>query len=204
MPSSVPVTAFVALLFYAAVAGGGVQSTVADSNRTVVNACVAQVGVTVSYDPAYTRLAYPMGDIDISRGVCTDVIIRGFRAAGIDLQRLIHEDMRDNFSRYPARWGLKKPDPNIDHRRVPNIAAYLKRKGKQIPVTQADTSYVPGDIVTWIIPGNLDHIGIVSDTRVDGTSRYAVVHNIGRGAQLEDVLFAYTITGHFRYFSSTP
>ncbi|MFP4014637.1 MAG: DUF1287 domain-containing protein [Chitinispirillaceae bacterium] len=159
-----------------------------------------QTGVTTGYDPAYRRLDYPGGDVDIETGVCTDVVIRAFRAVKIDLQVLIHEDMKAHFSKYPKNWGLKKPDRNIDHRRVPNIMTYLKRKKMDLPVTQKGSDYKPGDLVTWKIPGNLDHIGIVVDVPVKGTDRFMVVHNIGRGARMEDVLFEFEVTGHFRYF----
>ena len=139
-------------------------------------------------------------DIPVDRGVCTDVVVRAFRAVNIDFQKLIHEDMQKHFSAYPATWGLKKPDPNIDHRRVSNIAKYLKRTGKEVPVSNNGRDYKPGDIVTWILPGDLDHIGLVSGIPVDSTDRFGVFHNIGNGAQLEDVLFEFTITGHYRYF----
>jgi uncharacterized protein YijF (DUF1287 family) len=146
------------------------------------------------------KITYPGGDVPLETGVCTDVIIRAFRSVGIDLQQLIHIDMVSNFSYYPQLWGVKKADSNIDHRRVPNIVCFLKRKSKSIPVTNAGPDYLPGDIVTWKLPGNLDHIGLVADVPVDGTDRFGVVHNIGNGAELEDILFHYEITGHFRYF----
>ncbi len=153
------------------------------------------------YDPAYVRLAYPNGDVPIKRGVCTDVVIRALRAAGTDLQKNVHEDMRRNFRAYPAKWGLKRPDPNIDHRRVPNLQTYFKRHGKALPVTDRVADYRPGDIVSWRLPNGLDHIGIVADGAVPGEVRHPVIHNIGRGAAEEDVLFAWKITGHYRYFA---
>jgi uncharacterized protein YijF (DUF1287 family) len=163
----------------------------------------SQVGVTIHYDGSYRQLQYPGGDVPRDRGVCTDVVIRAFRNAGIDLQQLVHEDMKRNFAAYPQSWGLRRPDPNIDHRRVPNLATFFARHGKKLPVTRKGADYKPGDIVTWRLPGGLPHIGLVSDVRVPASDRYRVVHNIGAGAQNEDVLFAYELTGHYRWFSST-
>lgn len=135
----------------------------------------------------------------MDRGVCTDVIIRALRAAGIDLQKEIHIDMTHHFSEYPSKWGLKKPDSNIDHRRVPNIQTYLKRMNRSLPVSDKEKDYHPGDIVTWKLPGDLPHIGIVSDIPVENTKRYGIIHNIGGGTVVEDALFLYQITGHYRY-----
>ena len=160
----------------------------------------AQVGVTIHYDGSYRQLHYPGGDIPRDRGVCTDVVIRAFRNAGLDLQQLVHEDMQRNFAAYPQSWGLRKPDANIDHRRVPNLATFFTRKGKKLAVTRKGADYKPGDIVTWRLPFGLPHIGIVSDVRVPHTDRYEIVHNIGSGARNEDVLFAYELTGHYRWF----
>lgn len=157
--------------------------------------------MTRYYDPAYTSLRYPNGDVPMDRGVCTDVVIRALRASGVDLQKNVHEDMRQNFRAYPSKWGLKRPDPNIDHRRVPNLQTYFRRRGKSLPVTQKGSDYLPGDIVSWKLPNGLDHIGVVSDATVAGQNRHAVVHNIGRGAEQEDILFAWKITGHYRYFA---
>ncbi|MDO4878297.1 MAG: DUF1287 domain-containing protein [Neisseria sp.] len=152
-----------------------------------------QIGRTTSYDPAYSRLPYPMGDVPVNKGVCTDVLIRALRRQGVDLQRLIHEDMAENFSAYPKKWGLARPDPNIDHRRVPNIAAYFRRKGYGV----ADGRYLAGDILTWDLGRGQTHIGIVSDRRAaDGTP--LILHNIGRGTREEDILRRYTVTGHYR------
>lgn len=159
-----------------------------------------QTTVTMYYDPAYRSLDYPGGDVSPDRGVCSDVIVRALRSVGADLQVLIHEDMRDHFSEYPQLWGLRKPDRNIDHRRVPNIACFLRRRGMVLPLTREAMDYRPGDIVTWKIPGNLDHVGIVADTIVQGTGRHAVIHNIGSGTRCEDILLTYPITGHYRYF----
>lgn len=165
---------------------------------SLTKAAREQVGVTVTYDPAYVALEFPGGDLPRDRGVCTDVVIRALRDAwGVDLQLAVNRDMNADFADYPAHWGLATTDRNIDHRRVPNLARLFTRIGAALPVTEAPTPYLPGDIVTWSLPGNLPHIGIVSDRLAkDGTP--LVLHNIGAGAQEEDILFAYPMTGHFR------
>lgn len=157
-----------------------------------------QVGVTVIYDPAYVSLAFPGGDLPRDRGVCTDVVIRALRDGwGIDLQLAVNRDMKADFSAYPSLWGLTRTDRNIDHRRVPNLQTLFARVGAELPLDDGPVPYLPGDIVTWKLPGNLDHIGIVSDQRTaEGTP--LILHNIGRGAQEEDILFAYPMTGHYR------
>ena len=161
----------------------------------------AQVGVTRHYDGSYVRLAYPGGDVAPDRGVCTDVVIRALRAAGLDLQQAVHEDMRRDFAAYPRLWGLRQPDRNIDHRRVPNLETWLRRAGHALPVTTRAADYRPGDLVSWRLPGGLPHIGVVSDRLApDGSGRRLVVHNIGAGAQVEDVLLAWAPVGHFRVF----
>jgi len=165
----------------------------------LVNAARQQTQSKVTYDGAYRRIGYPMGDVPPSRGVCTDVVIRAYRAVGIDLQVLVHEDMRESFGAYPRLWGLRKPDTNIDHRRVPNLQKFLERAGAKLSDTGAAADYLPGDLVTWMLPRNLPHIGIVSDRRAQGTSRPLVIHNIGAGPVEEDLLFSYPITGHYRY-----
>lgn len=171
------------LLFVACVLAVSVRADV-----RIATAAARQVGVTVVYDPAYVRLRYPGGDVPLDRGVCSDVVIRAFRAAlGVDLQRALHEDMRANFRLYPKMWGLAAPDTNIDHRRVPNLMKFFERRGKS---TRAP--FKAGDIVAWRLPGGLHHIGIVTEAPY-------VVHNIGRGAQREDILFAYPIIGHYRW-----
>ena len=173
----------------------------ADAALELVSAARAQVGRTLIYDPRYEKLAYPMGDVPIARGVCTDVVIRAFRGQGVDLQRLVHEDMRDHFKAYPQAWGLARPDANIDHRRVPNLATYFKRRGMELAAGDYPLGdYRAGDIVTWMLPGNLPHIGIVSDRTDPGSGRLLIIHNIGAGAVEEDMLTAYPITGHFRWF----
>lgn len=157
-----------------------------------------QVGVTVIYDPAYVTLDFPGGDLPRDRGVCTDVVIRALRDGwGIDLQLAVNRDMKADFAAYPALWGLSRPDRNIDHRRVPNLQTFFARIGAELPLQDEPAPYLPGDIVTWTLPGNLDHIGIVSD-RLGSDGTPLILHNIGRGAQEEDILFAYPITGHYR------
>lgn len=153
---------------------------------------------TVRYDGAYVQLKYPEGDVPANTGVCTDEIIRIYRALGIDLQKEVHEDMKANFHRYPRSFGLARPDSNIDHRRVPNLRVFFARKGESVPVTHIAGDYLPGDIVTWDLGRGLAHIGIVVDQRFG--DRHGIVHNIGAGPQLEDVLFSWTITGHYRYY----
>lgn len=164
----------------------------------LVAAARAQVGRTLRYDPAYRKLAYPNGDIPIEVGVCTDVVIRAMRQAlNLDLQKLVHEDMKKHFGAYPKNWGLTRPDRNIDHRRVPNLQTYFKRRDWQLQLSGDYASFKPGDIVTCIVPPHLPHIMIISDKRSpDG--RPLVIHNIGAGAQEEDVLAEFKLTGHYR------
>ena len=156
-----------------------------------------QIGVTMSYDPAYRKIAFPMGDVPLSTGVCTDVVIRALRGQGVDLQALVNKDMKTAWAAYPKIWGLQKPDGNIDHRRVPNLEVFFRRHGQSLSLSDK-TTFKAGDIVTWRLPqSNLPHIGIVSDKRAaDGTP--LIIHNIGRGTQEEDALFAYPQTGHYR------
>jgi hypothetical protein len=160
-------------------------------------AAMERLSHTVVYDPAYLRIPYPMGDVPAGQGVCTDEIVRAYRTLGVDLQRLVHEDMRANFAAYPPRWGLARPDKNIDHRRVPNLQVFFTRKGKKFAVSQNSEDYRPGDVVTWMLPGNLPHIGIATERRSADGKRPLIVHNMGRGPQLEDMLFSYPITGRY-------
>ena len=153
----------------------------------------------VIYDGSYRQIVYPMGDILLSKGVCTDLVIRAYRKVGIDLQQLVHEDMRDNFSEYPKIWGLTSTDTNIDHRRVPNLQMFFKRNGTELKISQTESDYRAGDLVTWMLPGNLPHIGIVSDQLIKDTFRPKIIHNIGKGPVEDDILFKYPITGHYRY-----
>lgn len=157
----------------------------------------SQIGVTLTYDSAYRKLAYPMGDVEPSKGVCTDVVIRALREQDKDLQRLVHEDMKKAWEQYPKNWGLKTTDRNIDHRRVPNLEVYFKRHGKVRSLTDV-ADFQAGDIVTWRLDNNAPHIGIVSDKKSAGGVPL-IIHNIGRGTQEEDILFEYKIVGHYRY-----
>jgi uncharacterized protein YijF (DUF1287 family) len=170
----------------------------------LIAAARAQIGVTRSYDPAYTAIPFPGGDVPREKGVCTDVIVRAYRDAfGLDLQALVNADMRAHFSDYPKAWGLKRPDPNIDHRRVLNLAAYFTRhRAKLAGAAFAPTEAQPGDLVTQLLPGNLPHIGIVSDKgALDG--RFLMIHNIGAGAEESDVLATYALTGRYALSPTT-
>lgn len=155
--------------------------------------------INVRYDPAYRVIPYPNGDVAPNRGVCSDVVIRAYRKMGIDLQKEVHEDMKSNFSLYPNNWGLRKPDKNIDHRRVPNLMTFFSRKGQKLPNSQIAADYKAGDIVCWNLGGGTTHIGIVSSNYNSSKTRYQIVHNIGWGQVLEDCLFSYKIIGHYRY-----
>ncbi len=168
--------------------------------QQLVAAALERTHQSVQYDGRYMAIEYPNGDVPENIGVCTDLVIRGYRKLGIDLQQKVHEDMKQDFASYPNYWGLKRPDPNIDHRRVPNLQTFFKKNGKTLPVSQDAVDYSPGDLVTWMLPGNLPHIGVLVDERSADGQRWKVVHNIGRGPKLEDMLFAYPITGHYRYF----
>lgn len=172
-------------------------------SRQIVEAALERTHHHVTYDGSYRSIPYPMGDVPDHIGVCTDVVIRSYRALGIDFQELVHEDMKDHFSAYPNHWGLNKPDSNIDHRRVPNLQTFFSRHGQVLPVTSNGTDYRAGDLVTWTVAGRLPHIGLVTDNIVPGTDRPMIVHNIGEGPKLEDMLFDYPITGHYRYEPQT-
>lgn len=165
-----------------------------------VAAAVERARHVVRYDPAYVRIPYPGGDVPAETGVCTDEIIRAYRAVGVDLQKEVHEDMLANFSAYPARWRRQVPDSNIDHRRVPNLMVFFSRRGESLPVTTRADDYAPGDIVTWDLGGGLTHIGIVVDQKGLFSRRHKIEHNIGAGPRIEDALFDWKITGHYRYF----
>ena len=163
----------------------------------IATAARQQIGVTTEYDPAYATIAYPGGDVPMHTGVCCDVVVRAIRKVGIDLQKEVHEDKRENFSAYPKKWGLKKPDKNIDHRRVPNLMRYFERH--QIAMAEklkAGETYRPGDIVAWNLGGGILHTGLVSDKSRAGTP--LIIHNIGSGAKEEDILFKYQVIGHYR------
>ncbi|GAB1364356.1 hypothetical protein MASR1M32_35920 [Rhodobacter sp.] len=173
------------------------QVAAAPEAGRLIRAAEGQVGVTTVYDPAYVTLDFPGGDVPQGRGVCTDVVIRALREAhGIDLQLAVNTDMKANFSKYPANWGLTRTDRNIDHRRVPNMAKLLQRMGAELPLTSEPADFQPGDIVTSMLPGNLPHVMIVTDR--PGAGALMVVHNIGAGTRIEDRLFEYPLTGHYR------
>ena len=167
----------------------------------IVNALIYRTKQPVTYDGAYHKLEYPGGDVPANIGVCTDVLIRSYRQLGVDLQKLVHEDMQNNFRAYPSKriWGLTKPDKNIDHRRVPNLQVYFERHAKVLTKSLNAEDYKAGDIVTWMLPGNLPHIGMVVNEIAQGSGNPLIVHNIGRGPEMSDMLFAYTITGHYRF-----
>lgn len=170
--------------------------------QKVIVAALEQTHHYVRYDPAYVRIPYPGGDVPADTGVCTDVIIRAYRAVGVDLQKEVHEDMVRNFAAYPRqrRWLATAPDSNIDHRRVPNLMVFFSRKGEALPITNRSEDYSPGDLVTWDLGGGVPHIGIIVDHKSPQSARYMIVHNIGEGPKMEDVLFNWKITGHYRYF----
>jgi uncharacterized protein YijF (DUF1287 family) len=173
-----------------------------DFTRRLVAAAVERTHHSVRYVSAYVRIPYPGGDVPSDTGVCTDEIIRSYRAVGVDLQKEVHEDMLQNFAAYPNqhRWLLIHPDSNIDHRRVPNLKVFFQRKGESLPITNLAGDYSPGDLITWDLGGGVPHIGIVVDQKSRGSGRYQIVHNIGDGPKMEDVLFNWKITGHYRYF----
>ena len=171
-----------------------VVTTAAAQAAKIADAALAQVGVTTTYDPAYVHLHYPGGDVPRERGVCSDVVVRAFRAAGVDLQVAVHEDMTAHFRAYPKMWAMRGADANIDHRRVPNLMTFFERHGKARALRDA---YEPGDVVAWRLPNGLYHVGVVSSVR--GAREYLVVHNIGYGAKNEDVLREWTIIGHYRW-----
>lgn len=171
-----------------------------DDAARLIDAGLAQVGVTTIYDAAYVTLTYPGGDLPMVRGVCTDVIVRAYRSGlGLDLQLLVHEDMQKNFTAYPKTWGLKRPDRNIDHRRVPNLQTFFTRQGASLPLSDQASDFRPGDVVSQMLPGNLPHIAIVTHLASPDGARPLCIHNIGAGARLEDILFTYRLTGHYRF-----
>lgn len=180
-----------------------VQAALAQASD-LVDAARMQIGRTVRYDPSYQTLAYPGGDVPMDRGVCTDVVIRALRTGlQLDLQALVHEDMRANFSKYPTAWGLRSTDRNIDHRRVPNLQTYFKRQGYALPVTSQAADYRAGDLVTCIVPPHLPHIMVVSDKK-NAAGVPLVIHNIGHGTLEEDRLFEFELTGHYRIAPDQP
>jgi uncharacterized protein len=167
----------------------------------LIDGAVSQAGVTTGYDPSYVSLQYPMGDVPLNTGVCSDVVVRAFRRVGIDLQKEVHEDMTTAWDAYPKKWGLSGPDKNIDHRRVPNLMKYFDRKGKSVPITDEPDDYLPGDIVAWDLGGGIYHIGMVTNMLSETQRECLIVHNIGAGTRVEDVLMNWSIKGHYRFFN---
>ena len=169
--------------------------------KKLLESAVEQTTLTKGYDPAYVVIPYPNGDVPVEKGVCTDVVIRAFRKAGVDLQQAVHEDMQPNFAAYPKKWNLKSPDTNIDHRRVPNLQTFFTRRGKSLAITDKAEDYQPGDVVAWDLDGKgMTHIGLVSNFYNEATKRRLIIHNIGDGARAEDRIFEWKIIGHYRYF----
>jgi len=190
----------IAALSSAAIVGTRTAWSQETPAQRLVAAAIDRTRHVVTYDGSYRRIAFPGGDVAPGRGVCSDVIIRAYRAGlDIDLQERVHQDMRGNFAAYPANWGLDRPDANIDHRRVPNLEVFFSRHGRSLPVTRNPRDYRPGDLVTWRLGGRLPHIGIVTDRLSPDGKRPLIAHNIGRGPNLEDMLFDHPIAGHFRY-----
>ena len=177
----------------------GIYAQDGDFYNHLSDAAIELTKDKVTYDPSYFTIPYPNGDVPANKGVCTDVIIRAYRKLGIDLQQKIHEDMKVNFSKYPNNWGLKKPNRSIDHRRVPNQAKFFSRFGIVLKISNKGEDYLPGDIVTWDLGRGINHVGIVTDRKSTNKKRPLIVHNIGRGQVLEDCLFSFKITGHYRY-----
>jgi uncharacterized protein YijF (DUF1287 family) len=165
----------------------------------LANAAIQLTKQNVVYDPTYFKIKYPNGDVPAGKGVCTDVIIRAYRALQIDLQKEVHEDMNANFDKYPKTWGMKSTDKNIDHRRVPNLMVFFAKFGKIKPKSKLASDYLPGDIVCWNLGGAITHIGLVVNKKSTDGKRYLIVHNIGRGQVLEDCLFSYKIIGHYSF-----
>lgn len=168
--------------------------------KQLIEAAIEQSKITTGYDPSWVKIDYPNGDVPIDTGVCSDVLVRAFRKAGIDLQKEVHEDMTRSWSEYPKKWGASGTDTNIDHRRVLNLMTYFKRQGKSQPITTDRADYLPGDVVAWDLSDGLEHIGILTNLSSEPDQHYLVVHNIGLGAKVEDVLMAWKIVGHYRYF----
>lgn len=187
------------LLLFLFLLSGNSNSYQTDFSTRLSHAALELTKQNVTYNSRYVAIPYPNGDVPANTGVCTDVVIRAYRKVGVDLQKEVHEDMKKRFSEYPKIWGLKSTDRNIDHRRVPNLQTFFKKHGKVLPITKNPTDYKPGDIVTWMLPHNLPHIGIVVNKKSYDNKRYLIVHNIGGGQVAEDMLFDFQITGHYSY-----
>jgi len=203
-----PVSAAALAAMFAVVLTAAQANTVQSSTRQeflkrLVAAGIERTHHPVQYDPSYVGIPYPSGDVPADTGVCTDEVIRVYRAVGVDLQKEVHEDMKQNFSAYPHLGGARRPDANIDHRRVPNLMVFFSRRGEELKISDRAEDYSPGDLVTWDLGGNVPHIGIVVDQK-SASGRYLIVHNIGQGPRMEDVLFNWKVTGHYRYFGPQP
>ena len=172
------------------------------SSEDISKAAIELTNDEVIYDGSYYSIPYPNGDVPDGIGVCTDVIVRTYRLLGLDLQKEIHEDMKNNFERYPKKWGLKKPDKNIDHRRVPNQMTYFVRQDASLTITNKSENYLPGDVVAWDLGGGVTHIGVVVDKKSTYSDNYMIVHNIGAGQNIDDCLFDYKIIGHYRFLKN--
>ena len=168
--------------------------------KQFIDGAVEQSKVTTGYDPSYVKLDYPNGDVASDTGVCSDVVVRAFRKAGIDLQKEVHEDMKLAWAEYPRKWGARGTDTSIDHRRVLNLTTYFDRRNKSLPISNNRADYLPGDLVAWELSDGVEHIGILTNLWSEPDKHCLVVHNIGAGARVEDVLFAWKIIGHYRYF----
>jgi uncharacterized protein len=192
-------------IFLSGIALAGMLYVSASAETTasnLVSKAREQIGVTTGYDPSYQKLPYPGGDVPAQTGVCSDVVIRAFRKLGLDLQKEVHEDMTNAFAEYPQKWGLKKPDSNIDHRRVPNLMTFFQRRGWAVNASAKSTDFAPGDIVAWDLGSGVTHIGLVSDRQTPQATPL-ILHNIGSGTKEEDILLRYKIIGHYRpVFSS--
>ena len=175
-------------------------ATASPQLKQFIEAAIEQSKITTGYDPAYVKLDYPNGDVPSDTGVCSDVVVRAFRKVGIDLQKELHEDMTRAWSEYPKKWGARGTDSNIDHRRVLNLNTYFTRQGKSLPISDSRADYLPGDVVAWELSDGVEHIGIMTNLATVSDKHYLVVHNIGSGARIEDVLMAWKIIGHYRYF----
>lgn len=174
-------------------------SQASSTEKTLSDYALEVTEQKVQYDPSYFSIDYPNGDVPENKGVCTDVIIRAYGKMGIDLQKLVHEDMKSNFREYPSNWGLKTTDRNIDHRRVPNLMTFFRRNNAELKITNDPNDYKPNNVVAWDLGRGLTHIGIVVDKKSKDGKRYLIVHNIGSGQVIEDVLFDFKIIGHYKY-----
>jgi uncharacterized protein len=190
------------IIFWSVISSGVCAPVCADTTdfySRLILAAKEQTLKPVTYDGSYVRIGYPNGDVPVDKGVCTDVLIRAYRKVGIDLQLRVHEDMKAAFAVYPRIWGMSGPDTNIDHRRVPNLQTFFSRKGMTLAISNDPDDYRPGDIVSWMLPGNRPHIGIVTNEISAVSGRPLIVDNIGHGPRLEDMLFDFEIAGHYRY-----